>query len=942
MLTLNDFEKKWVDYTCKLYTPFKYMSGGKNLVDTGEFEYPNLLTNSSFEATNLVTGGTFESANLLTGSSFEATNLATWSATAANNTNWTGSDCTVADEVGTVKNTVHSVKLTGTDTAPYAYQNIGASGAYASTTVTAGAWCYSDAGNSANAYLKLNDVDGNDNDGVGHKAASWAWLDVSRTTDASPGQLSIWLDPGGDTDIAYFDSVILVEGSSLIPTGWSQLRADCAYDYFSKLGTYSVRTENTGTYAALSQSGISASPSTDYTLGVWVYLPAANAIDGSGIRLADNDSVVEFTANLEAAVGADTWGFVKVTLTTGSSATTIGAFLYPYHNGGADTGEVAYFDSPVLVLGDNPVPDWPLTGAGAGAWCSSDQAKIGTYSALVQRNGADCWIYQSYGAFAVSTAYTMGSWCYATVAARARLTAGDGVGETHATHHSGTPGWEWLSLTHTTDGSASELKFYQGVVDGDTTAYFDGSIMVLGSSLTPTGWTESNCTSHYDYNSKIGTYSVRVDEDGTYSNLRQTISGTAYRNSDVTLGCWYWLDSGNTATARIGIHDGDNNWSDSLTKDDAWHFGTKTVEVDSACTNLIVILEPNYSGSAGNGEIGYFDSPTLVEGSSLTPGWTDVNCDSAPTGDEYKVGSYSMRVIGTAAGPYSHQAIGADGAYAGKTVTLGAWVNGDTGNSANALISLKDDDSTVSSTGTKAGTWAWETKSKTLGAAPGVLYAYCDPGGDGDIGYFDEIHLYEEAGIADGTTGVPINIMGASFTPEGCVFDGVDDYLWITNEDMKAAGLDFTTENMTIVVYGEFNAGTASQVLVGTPLFHTKGYYLFLDGSEALFFRSLGSSDPYTNSANGQITGTEKAVFGVTRNSVSSVSLYKNGVGDIAATSGTHIELTSSDQPFVIGIQADNFTNPLNGTLKALIILARPLGAVEMSDISRDMVEVFG
>jgi hypothetical protein len=138
---------------------------------------------------------------------------------------------------------------------------------------------------------------------------------------------------------------------------------------------------------------------------------------------------------------------------------------------------------------ENNITTWTEPGAGATAAQSSTQAKIGTYSLALTRSGADCNVGQ---AISSPISYqgktlTLGAWVYATVASRARLAiAGDVSGTLYSSYHSGVAGWEFLtvSISLTTD---TAIMAYLTLSNGDTTAYFDGVVCIVNSSIdTPT------------------------------------------------------------------------------------------------------------------------------------------------------------------------------------------------------------------------------------------------------------------------------------------------------------------------------------------------------------------------------------------------------------------------------------------------------------------------
>jgi len=77
---------------------------------------------------------------------------------------------------------------------------------------------------------------------------------------------------------------------------------------------------------------------------------------------------------------------------------------------------------------------------------------------------------------------TGGCWVYATVASRARITIVDSAGQQASSYHSGGSTWEWLAVSHTIAAAATTLRLYCEVVNGDTTAYFDGAMLVEGDA----------------------------------------------------------------------------------------------------------------------------------------------------------------------------------------------------------------------------------------------------------------------------------------------------------------------------------------------------------------------------------------------------------------------------------------------------------------------------
>jgi len=145
----------------------------------------------------------------------------------------------------------------------------------------------------------------------------------------------------------------------------------------------------------------------------------------------------------------------------------------------------------------DPPDDWTLVGAGATVSRSSAQAKVGTYSALVTRNGTNCYIRQNLTTYAnyLNKTVTLGAWVYATVANRVRLRLLDQVGA-YSSYHSGVAGWEWLTVTLTVDPNSTYLYSNLTINTGDTAAYFDGVVLAETSSLP------ESASGLYAYNGK--------------------------------------------------------------------------------------------------------------------------------------------------------------------------------------------------------------------------------------------------------------------------------------------------------------------------------------------------------------------------------------------------------------------------------------------------------
>lgn len=142
--------------------------------------------------------------------------------------------------------------------------------------------------------------------------------------------------------------------------------------------------------------------------------------------------------------------------------------------------------------GTTVAPDqWTLSGAGATIARDGTNFKIGTYSAAVTRVGADAQLALNASTWVGGTGYyrsrvfTLGAWVRATVASRARIRLNDGVAQQASAFHTGGEAWEWLTVTITAAALATQLQAELQVNTGDTTAQFDGVVLVEGTTVPP-------------------------------------------------------------------------------------------------------------------------------------------------------------------------------------------------------------------------------------------------------------------------------------------------------------------------------------------------------------------------------------------------------------------------------------------------------------------------
>ncbi len=125
-----------------------------------------------------------------------------------------------------------------------------------------------------------------------------------------------------------------------------------------------------------------------------------------------------------------------------------------------------------------------LAGAGATVAREATIIKKGTYSAKITRVVNDATLYHDLSQYAdyKGRKVTFGCWVYATVASRVRIGISDGIGSAASSYHTGNSTWQFLTVTHNMDTSATRLRVEMQVNTGNTSGYFDGGILCEGDT----------------------------------------------------------------------------------------------------------------------------------------------------------------------------------------------------------------------------------------------------------------------------------------------------------------------------------------------------------------------------------------------------------------------------------------------------------------------------
>ena len=154
----------------------------------------------------------------------------------------------------------------------------------------------------------------------------------------------------------------------------------------------------------------------------------------------------------------------------------------------------------IWAAGDALAPThWTLSGAGAAIARETSAIKIGAMSAkLTAGGGATGYLMQdllpaaTYDANWLDTKkVSLGAWVYATVASKIRLYIDDGATNSSSSYHTGGSTWEWLTVTHTIDASATYLSSGFSAAQS-AVGYLSGPTLLLSSS-PPTRYQPSPC-----------------------------------------------------------------------------------------------------------------------------------------------------------------------------------------------------------------------------------------------------------------------------------------------------------------------------------------------------------------------------------------------------------------------------------------------------------------
>ena len=140
--------------------------------------------------------------------------------------------------------------------------------------------------------------------------------------------------------------------------------------------------------------------------------------------------------------------------------------------------------------------------------------------------------------------FTFGCWVKCATAAKAKIEIFDGVDATSSSYHTGDNTWQWLTVTRTISGTATQIDACLYMSSGAATAYFDGAMCVEGASafaFSPKPLTSSSgeIANLYEKTSTANADLLLIEDSAAsnikkkvqLSNLLPVLSGTRVRAS---------------------------------------------------------------------------------------------------------------------------------------------------------------------------------------------------------------------------------------------------------------------------------------------------------------------------------------------------------------------------------------------------------------------------
>ena len=742
-------------------------------------------------------------------------------------------------EEGIVKQGTYSVGVAGFggNQADF-YYNIASPATYNGNTIVFSMWVWASAAN----HIRLQIYSNGSGSGVQNTFSSfhpgdsaWHFLTVTQVLGTGLTTLQFYgtVDSGYT---GYFDKAVGYVMHSPDAGGHEWVLSGTApivtrEEETIKVGTYSAKLVSTGGGSILSQ-GVpypTAYRGQILTFGCWVYKIGTT---GSTQVYLQDDQGLNVASSNHPGTG---WAYLTATGTINVGAGTILMLCY------TDSGSTAYFDKAIGYV-QLASTGWTLTGTGATVAREEGTVKVGTYSAKLTRNGTDVQLFEDISptlgvSYWRGRTVTFGCWVWASVANRARITIGNGLGTQNAlsSFHSGGSSWEYLSVTTIMTNDSVAVKPTCYIVTGDT-AYFDGAFVT------------DDAVANFNFGSN-GTIDAWVNfSDLPTDGTARTICGqceTSNHYWDFSL----WNFTGNYYLLLRSVQSGTNlNVSSAIitapTLNTQYHIeldlsaGYATIRLNGVAVSAATAFSFQkfdslfYIGCNAGGQFlkGYVDEFNTRKGvsrhtSDFTPmtmaygnqptGWTlsgtggEVDITSSPI----YVGSYAAMLTryGSAYAVLYQDFTNAGGhnlAYwIGRNATFGCWVWASTANRARLELY---DGVTATYSSYHPGDFAWHfltvTTQISQTASNIACFARVDTGDA--VAYFDKASVVE--GVTAATT---IAIPSQSACPTNVTFAAPPGLTFIYGQNMSII-YDSTHKMMGVV--SSYNTITGQLVVTVT------------------------------------------------------------------------------------------------------------------------------
>lgn len=227
-------------------------------------------------------------------------------------------------------------------------------------------------------------------------------------------------------------------------------------------------------------------------------------------------------------------------------ATTANDILYDLAADEVDVGECKVYDMMYEnLLTNDDFEDWgDGTSVAPSGWTNSGVAsilrdtkhEIGVYSVKLGPDNTSAHLYQAVSNYEDyrGEELTFGCWIWTDLASQARISIIDSAGQTNSSYHTGGSTWEFLTVSHTVDASATYIRpaVYPSVNNGFTAAYADGGILLVADDAPETPVVDT-----------YGVLEYGIDHEFTGDMIIQNGLYRIMLNANTDHITWYYYDS---------------------------------------------------------------------------------------------------------------------------------------------------------------------------------------------------------------------------------------------------------------------------------------------------------------------------------------------------------------------------------------------------------------